>query len=594
MDIRKKSGILGISCLLFFLLGFTLSLGESERYDVLIKNTKIVDGTGKAAFKGNIAIKGEKIVRVGKFKGDAARVIDGSGLVTCPGFIDPHSHADMTIMKYPLAENLVMQGITTVMAGNCGISPAPLKDLTFGEWLSKVEKLGISLNMAPLVGHNTIRRLVMGEDWRRKATSAEIEEMKKYVEEAMRSGAFGFSDDLDPGPSQFADTEEIIELAKVSQKYGGLYVPHTRHTQLQWPTDDPELVEYDLYYGPPEDVWVGLYRGFIEAIEIGRKANIPVHIAHISNAYRIPQPHPEYLEEAATNATLWVIDKAREEGIEITFDVIASADSISAKQNLIDAFYKPRTPALNWVKKFKKEEFLERLKTREFRDRLRRVHDSCRLKFEMVHTKVDPYWFDCFRILTCKNKEYEGKTIGKIAHMNDADPLETIFDILVEDPKTIWVQFLDRRGTETMNAVFLKHPYAMPCTDVSSLPAKPEEKENPAPVAYGLYPHYFGHYIRELKIQSLEEAIRKATSFPAERFGLKGRGILKPGAHADIVIFDFERIRDKGDFLHPTQPPEGIEYVIVNGEIVYKDMKHMRVRPGKVLRNLAVKIKGQE
>lgn len=205
--------------LIFLLAGLVLIHSETEHYDVLIKNTKIIDGTGKPAYKGSIAIKGEKIVAVGKVKGDAATVLDGTGLITCPGFIDPHSHADTTIMNYPLAENLIMQGITTFVGGNCAMSLAPTKDMTFGDWLFKVEKEGISLNYIPLVGHNPIRTMVMGEDYRRKATQAEVKEMKKYVEEAMKSGAFGFSTFGDPAPSHFADLDEIVELAKVVTKY---------------------------------------------------------------------------------------------------------------------------------------------------------------------------------------------------------------------------------------------------------------------------------------------------------------------------------------------------------------------------------------
>ncbi len=203
----------------------------------------------------------------------------------------------------------------------------------------------------------------------------------------------------------------------------------------------------------------------------------------------------------------------------------------------------------------------------------------------MVHTKADPYWFDCFRILRCKNKECEGKTLGEIARArDDGDALEVIFDILIEDPETIWVQHLDRRGTVIMNSVFLAYPFAMPCTDVGSLPAKPEEPGFEAPIAYGLYPHYIGKYIREMKKQSLEEAIRKTTYFPAQRFGIKDRGVLRAGSFADILIFKYETIKDKADFLNPTVPPDGIEYVLVNGKIAYKSKTHTGEKAGKILR----------
>ncbi len=190
MKLKKSKSTLSIACIFFFFLLAITFFSAPEKYDIIIKNTKIVDGTGKAALRGDIAIKGEKIVAVGRVEGEAATVIDGSGLVTCPGFIDPHSHADLTIVKYPLAENLIMQGITTFLGGNCGGSAAPQKDLTFGEWLSKVEDEGISINYAPLVGHYTIRILVMGHDYRRKATPAEIEQTIYFITPAMLAPMF--------------------------------------------------------------------------------------------------------------------------------------------------------------------------------------------------------------------------------------------------------------------------------------------------------------------------------------------------------------------------------------------------------------------
>jgi N-acyl-D-amino-acid deacylase len=279
-----------------------------------------------------------------------------------------------------------------------------------------------------------------------------------------------------------------------------------------------------------------------------------------------------------------VFDKAKDDGVDLSFDVIATADSIANESKLIDAFYSRRVKGLQWVHGISKDEFVKRLKTKEFRERLHRVHKSARLKLGFIHTLVDPYWFNCFRIVSCKNAAYEGKILGDIALARNADPLETIFDILIEDPETTWVQFIDRRGTDIMNATFLKHSAAIPSTDTEALPAKPEKGVMPPPVAYGLYPHYFGHYIRELSIVSLEEAIKKATFFPAQRFGIVDRGILQPGAFADIVLFDFKTIKGNANFRSPTLPPDGIELVMVNGQIVYKGKAHTGAKPGKVLR----------
>ncbi|MBN1221946.1 MAG: amidohydrolase family protein [Candidatus Aminicenantes bacterium] len=610
MKVKAGRFTLCLFCLSLFVLGPTHAVAKAEKYDILIKDTTIIDGTGKAGFKGNVAIKGQKIVAVGKTEYDAEVIIDGSGFVTCPGFIDPHSHADMTIMKYPLAENLVMQGITTFLGGMCGISLAPRADdnyfgmkkedaesfvdwASFGEYLAKVEEIGTSINFVPIVGHGALRNVVMGNDFRRKATAGEIEEMKKYVVEAMKSGAHGLSAGLDYFPGKFADLNEIVALAKVVREYGGMYFPHTRFTNFEWPTEDPEEVCFGRYLGSPENVWVGVYEGVIEAIETGKRAGIPVHMAHIGNLYLTPQPHPDFLEEATAKSTLWVIDNAIKEGVDFSYDVVAHANSICQNQKMIDAFYSDEVLGLSWVHQFSKEEFVERLKTREFRDRLRRVHDSCKLVFGWVHTKVDPYWMDCFTIVKCADTDYEGKILGAIARENQSDPLELMFDMLVKDPETVWIQHLDRRGSEIMNAVYLSHPAAYPCTDTFALPCKPVAGEKfmgfdlgmPPPIAYGLFPHYIHNYIKKLKLFSLEEGIKKATYLPAQRFGLENRGNLKPGAFADIVVFDYDSIKDNLDFANPAQAPSGIEYVIVNGTIVCKGHAHTQKKPGRVLRH---------
>ncbi len=571
-------------CLCFLSQGL---LSAPERYDVLIKNTKIVDGTGKAAFRGDIAVKGEKIVAVGKIKGEAATIIDGSGLVTCPGFIDPHSHADFTIMQYPLAENLIMQGITTFVGGNCGMSQAPLKDLTFGGWLSKVETEGTAVNMVPLVGHSTIRSLVMGLDFKREATEGELGAMKAHLEEAMKSGAFGISAGEDPPwEGYFASMEEKVELAKVVNKYGGFYSPHTRHERNQWPTDDLEKFSYVLYYGPPEDAWVGRYRGLLEAIEVARKSKIRLHIAHIPQAYLLPLPHPDYLEEAAARATLEIVDKARQEGLQVTCDVILPPRGQTVKF-MIDEFLDPQYDYPDWLTKLKKEDLAEKLKAGEFRSRIRKIYDAGRLKFCMTHTKVDPYWMDCFKILRCKNSLYEGKTVTEVANLRNTDALEAVFDILVEDPEAIWVAFLDRRYNQAAVSVLLKYPLCEPCTDDFAAPAQmpADFRMIQSPTTWGCYPYYLSTYVKEKRILSLEEAVRKATSMPAQRIGLKDRGSLSPGAWADVLVFNFETIRMTGDYLKPDQRPDGIEYVLVNGKIVYQKKAHTGLRPGKVLRH---------
>lgn len=597
----------------------------ADLYDVLIKNTTIIDGAGKPAFSGDIAISGEKIAAIGKIEGSAKKVIDGSKLTTSPGFIDPHSHADITIFDAPLAENLVMQGITTFVGGNCGLTLAPLshdedkKDImnsytnlageltydwnTFQEWLDKVKDSGTCLNYVPLVGRTAIRGAVMGYDFMRPATPAEVDQMKELLREAMMSGAFGLSDHLDPCPASYADPGETFAMARLTQEFGGLYVPHTRHTQSHWNTDDPKDYDYAVFYGPLDHVFTGVYQGYMEVFQVCRETGVKLHIAHLSTAFHLPQPHPGFLEEAAAKATLDIFDKAKEEGIDVTFDVIASANSISSEVPIISALsktlikmeklmgrdVKPKDFRVDnpvWMDKEEIDRKIEILKSKAFRDLLHDEHKRCRLKFGMIHTMADPFWMNCFRIVNSSDKQVVGKTVGEIAASRKVHPLDALIDLVIADPAITWCQFLDRRGTEEAIGVYLQYPDTIPSTDmVGFSPNRTEvEKRSMPAIAYGLYPYVLGHYVRERSLISLEEIIRKSTSLPAQRFGIQDRGILKPGAYADIVMFDPATVIDRGDFANPAQPPIGIETVLINGKVVFENHAHTGAIPGKVLR----------
>ena len=473
---------------------------------------------------------------------------------------------------------------------------------TFAEWLSRVEEVEPSVNYAPLVGHNTIREAVMGEDSRRRASPDEIERMKECLSEAMGSGAFGLSTGLDAAMSaHFADAGEIIDLAKVAQEYGGYFAPHTRHHQNQWPADGPDEYGYGVFHAPTGEIIAGRYHGLLEAIETSRLANrIRLHIAHLTLGYIIPQPHPEFLDEAAARATLYeVIDKATDQGLDVTYDVIAWAQSIGCQVPILESFFGSALVLPEWLGALGKKGFAEKLKSRVFRGKVKELVYSGRFKFGMIHPLTDPYWMDCYKILVCKNGEYEGQTIGEIARERQPDhiiravydeSIEVVLDVLVEDPGATWALIIDKREHGAL-PVFLKHDAGMPCTDVMAFTATPSSDMSMyfggvPPIAYGLYPHYIRRFVREKRVLSLEEAIRKATSVPAQQLlGLEDRGVIRPGAHADIVLFDFERIREGDDFLEPARPPEGIEYVLVNGTLVYDGMGHTGERPGKVLKH---------
>jgi N-acyl-D-aspartate/D-glutamate deacylase len=628
---------------LSLILGFfwlACSSTPAGHYDVIIKNAKIVDGTGRPAFMGDVAITGEKIVAVGKVKGDAAMVIDGTGLVTCPGFVDSHSHAAGGILEYPLAENFIMQGVTMVLSGVCGSSPAPAKNLSFGEWMSKVEKSGLSINMAMLVGlTSTIREIVMVSDFMRDATKEEVEKEKSYVEEAMRSGAFGISTGMSPGLREFTSDEELIESAKVAQKYGGLWTAHTRWQEHDWYRDDPNDIGYGTNYAPPGEVLAGRYHGLAECLEISRKANnIPQLISHVNPGYLIPEPHPEYLDEAVAKATIdQIIEPARKAGLKVYHNVIAASGfhnvgpGPGSQSTIMGTFQLgllvkdyARSGGLkihatpDWLKKMTEEEFVEKLKTKEFREKVKKVIYSGKFKFKMVHPLADPYWMDCFRILTHRNQAYVGRTIGEIARERSPDNIKkavyeesfnALFDILVEDPQATWADILDKRELSASHSAFLKDAGGMPCIDgglspvdltnveqagsegtAKKVPGLPffghGEYQNAPPKAYGMFPLYIDTFVKKYKSLTLEEAIKKATSVPAQEvLGLMDRGVLSQGAYADVVVFNFDTIRMTGDYLKPNVPPDGIEYVFVNGKLAYKDKKHTGVKSGKLIRH---------
>ncbi|MFC2163721.1 amidohydrolase family protein [Acidobacteriota bacterium] len=590
MKLKKALGGVGI---LFFVSSLFIVIycsTSAEHYDLIIKDTTIVDGTGKASFKGSVAIKGEKIAAVGKVNGSADVVIDGSGLVTCPGFIDPHNHSDQSILQFPEAKNFIQQGITTVVAGNCGFSPAPTKKLTFGGWLKKVEEMGISINLAMMAGHNTIRELVMVKDFKREATAEEVSEMKVLLEDALNEGAFGLSAGVDPPWfGFFASVEEKVELCKVVAKYGGFYSPHLKHARNHWMTNNLDEYSYVLYYGPAERILVGKYEGVMEAIEVCRQAGIPLHIAHYFNTYVLPLPHPDYLEEAAARASMDILHKANEEGIAVTCDVVLPPRSQTVKR-VADEFRTERFNYPEWLWKLSREELAAKLKSNEFRAKIRELYDACKVKFSMIHTKIDPYWMNCLKVIQCRNENFEGKFISEIAKMRKTDALDAVFDIIVEDPEAKWVVYWDRRSNQIAISTMLQSPLCEPCTDdfamtdsLADLPFEPDASGAVTAIAFGMFPYYIKTYVKDMAKLTLEEAIKKATSQPAKRLGLN-RGVLSPGAYADIVVFDFDEINMKVDFMHPDQQPEGIEYVLVNGKIAYKDNAFTGIRTGKVLR----------
>ncbi|MBT9165588.1 MAG: D-aminoacylase [Chloroflexi bacterium] len=577
---------------------------------LLINNGLIVDGSGRSTFKGAIAISGERIIEIGEvFSPDCAKIIDAEGLVVSPGFIDAHSHADKTLFLYPTADSFVMQGVTTTIGGNCGNTAAPLEDYwplnmfwdldaiyelrpfkyshkeplpfkefklkaeelygldvdwcTFAEFLARLEKEGLSVNHVPLVGHNTIRTEAMGAECERKPTAAEMDKMKRMVAEAMEAGAFGLSTGLDYIPGIHADTAEIMELVQVVKDYGGIYVTHLRSGGIGRGKTRPPANRIE---------------GIIEAVEIGRKTGVPVQISHLLPGYRVDPPPPKQLLEAVAQATLAVIDAARGEGVDVTFDVIPNVTGGTLTATDLVATLAP------WLREIGSPERLaESLRAKDFRAEITEAISSG--KWPSLNSATNPYWMDNLIVTRCKVNDYIGKTIGEIARGEDADPLDTLFGIIMKDPAAkMRSEFLREEAVIT----FLKHPAAMVGLDTYTFDTDWQMKYPPYylphPNTYGGFPRYLRRYVNELGIMSLEEAIHKATYAPAKRFGLKERGVLAAGAYADIVLFDKAAIRECDDALEPRRYPQGIEYVIINGRVVVEAGRHTAARPGEVLR----------
>jgi len=524
-------------------------------FDVIIKNGYLIDGTGNPWFKADIGIKSGKLMEIGELSsGDANRIIDAKRLVVCPGFIDMHSHSEYALLVNPKAESKIRQGVTTEVNGNCGFSPAPIEGLTaedteeaeeykldldwstLGEYLDRLERQGIALNVAQLVGHGTVRNAVMGYK-KRPPTREELDKMKELVAQAMRNGAFGLSTGLFYSPCGFAKTDEIIELCKIVVKYGGIYTSHIRGE------------------GDP------LIEAVAEAIEIGEKANIPVEISHhkacgIQNWGKVKK-------------TLRMMEEARSRGVDITCDVYpydaCGADLVSMVPN--------------WVHEGGIDKLCERLKDLKTRERIKKEMLEGLPGWES--TVKQSGWRRLMVIGWKERKEFEGKTLAEVAELKGLDPFDLTFDLIINKESIELVDF--SMSEEDVRAV-MKHPLSMIGSDgwaIAPYGVLSESKTHPR--SYGTYPRILGKYVREEKILSLEEAIRKMTSLPAQKLGLRDRGIIREGMWADVVVFNPKTVMDKATYEDSHRYPEGIEYVLVNGEIIIDEKEHTDALPGKSL-----------
>jgi N-acyl-D-amino-acid deacylase len=534
-------------------------------FDIIIKNGKIIDGTGNPWFKADLGIKNGKIAKIGCLSSSRAeKTLDADGLIVCPGFIDMHSHSDFSVIFNPKAESTIRQGVTTLVVGNCGMSLAPVnparEDLlmryispflppgekleikwsTFSEYLKHQEKFGVSSNIANLVGHGTVRIAVMGFE-ERTPTKEELGEMKMLVAEAMEAGAFGMSTGLIYPPGIYSKTEELIELAGVVAKYGGIYTSHIRG-------EGTTLIE-----------------AVKEAIEIGEEGKLPIEISHHKAAGK-----PQW---GKSEETLRLMEEARERGVEVTCDQYPYKAGMTSLVTLLPP----------WAHQGGMNKLLERLRSPEEREKMRRNIEEGIPGWENFAASCG--WENIYvsSVKTEKNKPLEGKNIAEIAKiMGKPDEFTALCELLLEEEgaATMVLFMMDEEDIRRI----MKHPLSMVGSDSWSVaPYGILGVGKPHPRFYGTYPKILGEYVRENKTLSLEEAIRKMTSLPAQKIGLWNRGLLREGTWADIVIFNPDTVKDKATYQDPHQYPEGIEYVLVNGQIVVELGEHTGILTGKIL-----------
>ncbi len=524
----------------------------------LIENGWIVDGAGKARYQSSLVVEDELIVDIGTVRNGEGfdRIIDAEGLIVAPGFIDTHSHSDLEVMLNPYVEAKIRQGVTTELLGQDGISMAPLPKRYISPWrknlaglegdseeldwnyettdgyLKALEEKGVGLNESYLIPHGNVRMEAMGLD-NRKPSPEELERMREITRREMKVGAFGLSTGLIYMPCAYAETAELIELCKVVAEFDGAFVVHQRS-------------EADTILTSMEEV-----------IEIGRRSGVKIHFSHFKVCGR--------KNWGLIDQVVELLDKAAAEGIRTSFDQYPYV----AGSTMLSVILPP------WAHDGGTDKLLERLSSSELRGRM--IHDI-EHGIPGWDNFVDFAGLEQIFVTSVKtdaNQDLVGKNLQEIGEIRGKSPYDAAFDLLLEEENAVGM--VDFYGTEEHVIRFLTRPEQNVCTD-GLLGGKPH------PRVFGSFPRVLGKYVREEKALTLEDAIRKMTSKPAEVFGFDRRGSLMAGNFADIVVFNPDTIVDKGTFVDPVQFPVGIEHVMINGHAVLSAGKYNRELAGKVLR----------
>jgi N-acyl-D-aspartate/D-glutamate deacylase len=529
-------------------------------YDVVIRHGKIVDGSGNPWHYGDVAIRGERLVAVGRVpEGTAKREIDARGLIVAPGFIDMHSHSDYVLLEDGHAQSKIRQGVTTEILGE-GTSAGPARGAasaprepttgertrfrTLGSYFDTIEQAGISVNIASYVGLDNVWQSVMGKSFA-KPTDEQRRQMQALVDEAMKDGAFGLSSMLAMPPGSLATTDDIVELCKPVARHGGIYSSHIRNEGT------------------------GVFEAVKEAIAIGERAGIPVDIIHIKIA--------DQKYWGRMNEIIALIEQARKRGVNVQSNIYP----YTRGHNNLSSIIPP------WAHDGGREKMLVRLRDPKERPRLKKdIRDGISGWYNH-YTAVGGDWS---RMLLSGKGRYEGLTMDRVLQIKSKDkdpapdPLDVLFDLLIEEGGS--VPTIYEHHTEKDMNLALTFRCCSIGSDGSALAIDgPLRRGNPHPRSFGTFPRILGVYVRQLGLLSLEDAVRKMTSLNAAKLGLHDRGLLRAGNFADVTIFDPERVIDRATYAKPFQYSEGIEYVLVNGKIVIDKGKHTGARPGKALRH---------
>lgn len=530
-----------VSALLFALLGSGFS--QQADFDILIRNGRVVDGTGNPSFIGDVGLRDGKIVAIGRLANrTAVRTIDANGLVVAPGFIDIHNHSDDTVIEDGDAQSMVRQGVTSMIFGEGGSAAPSERWKDFSSYYAELLRRGVSTNVGSYLGSSTVWTRVHGSK-AGPVTADELNRMRAIVREAMEQGALGVASSLSGPPGVWIDTNTLVAMCEVAAEYGGIYSTHMR-------TEGS-----------------GVFKSVAEAIEIGRRAKIPVDVIHLKIAeHKLWGKMPELV-------ALLLDTRAQGQLVE------ANVYPYRAGQNNLSSIIPP------WAHEGGAKAMIARLKDPALRPRLER---------EILNGIPDSDWYNHYTatggwegmlLVTFRNpkyKQFQGKRMSEVIKAMDKPPLDVLFELLVENNGSVPTVYFHHAEEDMRFA--LKQPFVSIGSDGTAVKTEgPLAAGHPHPRYYGTFPRVLGRYVREEKLISLEEAVRKMTSANAAKIRIYDRGLLRPGQWADVTIFNPETIIDHATFERPHQYATGVEYVVVNGKVVLERGRHTGARPGAIL-----------